>query len=93
MPQILRTTAVALLVLGIAATIHEARAQTDGQGAGSQGPGQGRGGALRQACRADFQRLCQGTQPGGGRILACLKDHDAELSPDCKQALAAAPGK
>ena len=40
-----------------------------------------------QACRADAKKVCNGTKPGGGRLLACLKQHEAELSPDCKAAL------
>lgn len=42
--------------------------------------------ALRAACTADAQRLCAGVQPGGGRIVACLKDHKDALSDRCKQA-------
>jgi hypothetical protein len=42
-----------------------------------------------QACRADARKLCAGTQPGGGRMLACLQEHEAELSPDCRAALPA----
>jgi hypothetical protein len=40
------------------------------------------------ACRNDVEALCQGIQPGGGRILACLKAHEAELSGPCKAVLA-----
>jgi hypothetical protein len=40
-----------------------------------------------QACRADAKKLCDDTKPGGGRLLACLKEHATELSPDCKAAL------
>jgi hypothetical protein len=43
--------------------------------------------ALRSACRADFSRLCSNTMPGGGRGLACLKEHAADLSSDCRNAL------
>lgn len=43
----------------------------------------------KHACRPDVQRLCADVQPGGGRILACLKGHSADLSPDCTTALAA----
>ena len=43
-----------------------------------------------RACRADAQRLCKGVQPGGGRIMACLKTHESELSPDCKKRIAEA---
>jgi hypothetical protein len=38
------------------------------------------------ACKNDVEKLCQGIQPGGGRILACLKSHEAELSGPCKAA-------
>ena len=47
-------------------------------------------GALRQACRGDVRALCAGIQPGGGRILQCLRDHADKLSDGCKQALQAA---
>jgi hypothetical protein len=41
---------------------------------------------LRAGCTADAQRLCAGVQPGGGRILVCLKEHKDSLSDQCKQA-------
>ena len=44
------------------------------------------------ACAADVQRLCAGVPPGGGRIVACIKQHQAELSDGCKQALVKAMG-
>ena len=43
--------------------------------------------AMRQACGDDFQSLCSGVQPGGGRILACLKENSAHLSLNCRKAL------
>jgi acetyl esterase/lipase len=42
-------------------------------------------GTLR-ACREDYQRLCKGVAPGGGAIRACLREHAAELSPQCREA-------
>jgi hypothetical protein len=27
----------------------------------------------RDACKADYDKYCKGTMPGGGRIAACLK--------------------
>jgi hypothetical protein len=42
------------------------------------------------ACREDVQKLCKGTKPGGGRIVACLKQHEAELSAGCKEKIAEA---
>ena len=43
--------------------------------------------ALRQACEADYRRLCASIIPGGGRILKCLLDHNGELAPACRTAL------
>ena len=40
------------------------------------------------ACRADVEKLCPGTQPGGGAIRKCLHEHEADLSDACKQAMA-----
>jgi hypothetical protein len=39
------------------------------------------------ACRQDVQTLCPGVQHGGGRIMACLKSHETEVSPGCKAAI------
>ena len=45
--------------------------------------------AIRAACAADAQKFCAGVQPGGGRIVACLKEHKDSLSDQCKQAAGA----
>src|SRR5450631_4000672 len=42
--------------------------------------------AIQAACADDAQKLCAGVQPGGGRIVACLKEHKDSLSDQCKQA-------
>src|SRR5580704_7591521 len=42
--------------------------------------------AIRAACADDAQKFCAGVQPGGGRIVACLKEHKDSLSDACKQA-------
>ena len=44
----------------------------------------------RAVCASDMQKLCAGVQPGGGRIVACLKQHQAEVSDGCKLAIAKA---
>jgi len=49
--------------------------------------------AARAACANDIQTLCPGVQPGGGRILACLKQHKQQVSGGCKQAIATAMQK
>jgi Cysteine rich repeat len=43
--------------------------------------------SLMQVCRGDYDRLCGGVQPGGGRILACLQSHAGALSAACGQAM------
>jgi len=41
-----------------------------------------------QACHDDVLKFCKDVQPGGGRIVRCLKEHESELSPECKERLA-----
>jgi len=41
------------------------------------------------ACKQDVQTLCPNVQPGGGRILACLKGHAQQVSAGCKEAIKA----
>ncbi len=41
--------------------------------------------AEQAACKADFEKYCAGTMPGGGRVLACLEKQLDKLSPDCKK--------
>ena len=38
-------------------------------------------------CKADVQRLCQGIQPGGGRLMQCLKAHENDLTVGCAKEL------
>jgi hypothetical protein len=49
--------------------------------------------AAMKYCKADFQRLCPGVQPGGGRIIGCLKAHKEEVSIGCGKALQAMKAK
>ena len=41
----------------------------------------------REACAADVQKLCPNVPQGSGRILACLKQHQDQVSATCKQAV------
>jgi Cysteine rich repeat len=41
----------------------------------------------RAACQADFDRLCAGVVPGGGRVIACLSRQYAQLSSACKKVM------
>ncbi len=38
----------------------------------------------KAACEDDVMQFCKDVKPGGGRIVKCLKEHENELSPDCK---------
>ena len=40
------------------------------------------------ACKDDVQKFCKDVQPGGGRIIGCLKEHREEVSDACKARLA-----
>lgn len=41
-----------------------------------------------QACGKDVSAYCQGVEPGQGRILKCLKEHEASLSAECRAMIA-----
>ena len=41
-------------------------------------------GAHANPCKEDAEKLCKGVKPGGGRIIKCLKEHEADLSEACK---------
>jgi len=41
--------------------------------------------AQRTACKADYEKYCQGTTPGGGRIIACLDKQ--QLSESCRKVI------
>ena len=42
--------------------------------------------ALRQACMEDVRTLCSDAQPGGGKLMQCLKTHKDQVSAGCKSA-------
>ena len=42
---------------------------------------------MRSACGADIRTLCAGVAPGGGRIMQCIANRAANLSPACKDVL------
>lgn len=45
------------------------------------------GGGPMRACGGDLRRYCDGVPPGGGRLVLCLRENAASLSPGCRQAL------
>ena len=46
--------------------------------------------AILRLCNAEHQALCPGVPVGGGRVLSCLAENAASLSPSCYAALSAA---
>jgi hypothetical protein len=40
------------------------------------------------ACKADFEKFCKDVKPGQGRIVNCMKQHEAELSAACRDQIA-----
>jgi hypothetical protein len=48
---------------------------------------------VQDACLGDYQKLCSGTMPGGGRIAKCLVAHKDQLTDGCKTALVAEAAK
>ena len=45
----------------------------------------------RTACRDDRVRFCKGVRVGGGSVMACLREKQAELSKPCADAIASLP--
>jgi len=41
----------------------------------------------RDACKADYDKYCKGTVPGGGRIIACLNKQHDQLADACKKVI------
>ncbi len=48
-----------------------------------------RGREFQEACQDDVRKFCKDVKPGSGRIMHCLKEHQDELSPECKEKLLA----
>ncbi|HMB58891.1 MAG TPA: cysteine rich repeat-containing protein, partial [Xanthomonadales bacterium] len=59
----------------------------------AQQPNQVQANAIKQACRADFQKNCAGVPAGGSAALVCLQTHAANLSSNCQNALLSANGQ
>jgi hypothetical protein len=49
--------------------------------------------AQRAACKSDYIKFCNGTRPGGGRIIACLAKQNDNLTSACKKVMADAQKK
>ena len=58
----------------------------------AQKPTQAQIGAIRQACRSDYQTYCSSVPTGGSAALACLQQNAQSVSAPCQQALGGASG-
>ncbi|HWK86918.1 MAG TPA: cysteine rich repeat-containing protein [Xanthobacteraceae bacterium] len=53
---------------------------------GFSAPSQAQTAEQRAACKDDFQKLCKGVMPGGGRVMKCLSEHKDKVSEACRKA-------
>lgn len=44
-------------------------------------------------CKADVEKFCKDVKPGGGKLNACMKEHESELSQACTDKRAAKKAK
>lgn len=51
------------------------------------------GAQTKNPCAEDAAKLCKDVKPGGGRLAKCLKEHEKDLSPQCKESIEAARAK
>ncbi len=58
----------------------------------AQQPSQEQISAIRGACRGDYMSVCASVPTGGSAALQCLKQHSADVSGGCRDALAAVGG-
>jgi hypothetical protein len=65
----MRVQKIVMLIVPLAATLSGSPARAE---------------RMAGPCRQDIQKLCPDIKPGGGAFRDCLKQHEAELSPDCK---------
>ncbi len=40
--------------------------------------------AAMKACKADREKFCKDVKPGEGRVMDCMKQHESELSGECR---------
>jgi hypothetical protein len=76
----MRSAVLIFAALGLSASVAFAADQPSNSGA-------------RGACKADAEKLCPGVERGHGRIAACLRQNEAQVSAACKDAMAKAAQK
>ena len=57
----------------------------EGQSAGGKGdPSPEVAGLIDRECQAQLEKLCEGVQPGGGRVRKCFEANEGKLTPSCR---------
>ena len=51
------------------------------------------GAQTKNACADDIAKFCKDVQPGGGRLVRCMQEHEKDLSPQCKASIKEARAK
>jgi hypothetical protein len=101
-PFVLLICALWVVFVLVPASIEAADSATEkpktATGTVEQTPEQAAGGMknllrIRKACEADAKRMCADIKPGGGRLLQCLHEHEADLTPVCREAVGPRPAK
>ncbi len=50
-------------------------------------------GGIDPECRASLEKLCQGIEPGSGRLRTCYEDNKGKLTPSCRQQVQERPSE
>ena len=69
---------------GLFKCMHEKEAQVSTECKAKMAEGHAKMQAAKDACKDDVQKFCKDVKEGGGRIIQCMKAHEAELSAECK---------
>lgn len=90
--------ALAVVPVSTGATDPASEKSKSATGTTEQTPEQAAGGMknllrIREVCETDVKRMCPDIKPGGGRLLQCLHEHEADLSPVCRDAVGPRPSK
>lgn len=84
--MILRVTAFVLALAAAAPALAQDPMAKVADAPAKAGAHAGGHGAMK-ACKPDREKYCAGVEKGGGRVMACMKEHAAELSAGCKSAM------
>ncbi len=73
-------TLILAATLSFTANLALAEDKPDGKSQSSEGARQG-----NRPCEEEIKRLCPDIKPGDGRIAECVRQHEKELSPQCRK--------